>query len=111
MITRYGVYNDAQVEEFLKRIHGMVHWLLIYKEKESPLLESYFDTVQSRIHALSSFFNDSPDIINLAVIIEQARNEYEKGELCDHKAYRRYIFDAHFAVDCLVHKEEVLKDV
>lgn len=111
MITRYGSYSDAQIEGFLKRIHGMIHWLLLYKERKSPVLESYFDVVQSKVHALSSFFNDSPDVIDLAVIIEQARNEYNKGKLCNNQLYRHYIFDAHSAVDHLVQKEEVVKDV
>lgn len=111
MNTRFGKYGDEQVEEFLKRIHGMIHWLLIYKEKNSQVLDSYFDLVQRKICGMNSLFGNSPEIIDLAVIVEEARLEYEKGIECDNKKYRSIIFDAHSAVDRIVHKEEVEHDV
>jgi len=111
MNTKYGEYDDAQIEEYLKRIHGMVHWLLLYKERKSPRLSGYFVFVQKKVQGLSSLLNNSPDIVDLAVILEQANIEFSKGKLCDNKQYRRYIFDAHSAIDRIVSKEEVVNDV
>lgn len=108
MNDTFNSFTAEQVESYFKRMHGMVHWLLLYKESHYCYLDKYIDTVQSHIRGLGSLFKDSPEILELAVVIEELRLENNKGDECDYNTYRKLVFDAHAIIDRIVHKKEVL---
>ena len=106
MKTIYGEYGNDQFAEYLKKLHSMIHWLLIYKENENSVLSDYFIFLQERINGLSSILNNPPELIELSVLIECAKNENGKGADCNNQLYRRFILDAHSVVDKIGAKEE-----
>lgn len=106
MKTIYGEYSNGQFTEYLKKLHSMVHWLLIYKENESSVLPDYFTLLQNRVNGLSSLLNNPPEIIELSVLIECAKNENNKGTMCNDQTYRRFVLDAHSVIDRIGAKEK-----
>lgn len=106
MRTIYGEYSNDQFAGYLKKLHSMVHWLLIYKENGNAILSDYFILLQNRINGLSSLLDNPPEIIELSVLIECAKNENNKGEKCNDQTYRRFILDAHSVIDKIRVKEE-----
>lgn len=105
MRYRYGDYPATQFQGYLKKLHSMVHWLLIYKENNDEVLDNYFKSVQYKIAGISSLLMDPPEIIELMVLIECAKNEFTKKD-CDDQLYRRTILDAHSLIDKMGEKGE-----
>lgn len=99
MKYKYGIFSQEQLHEYKKLLHNKIHWLLIYEESSYPKLDEYISSLQFQIAALAELIN-SPQIINLADIIECIRIEYQKDSH-NHKKYRKLVFDAHSVVDLL----------
>lgn len=105
MTTLYGDVPQEQFKAYCKKLHSMVHWLLIYKDNNDPILKTYFSSVQYKIYGLSSLLMNPPEIIELMALIESAKHEYDKDD-CDNRLYRRTILDAHSVIDHMgVNKE------
>lgn len=98
MKYKYGNFSESQMSEYKKILHNKIHWLLIYEENHFSNLVSYIITLQFHIAGLAELI-DSPQIINLANVIENIRMEYENNHT--HKKYRKLVFDAHSIVDSL----------
>lgn len=98
MDTKYGTISKEQFEEYKKQLHGMVHWLLLYKEKEFEKLDDYFSSVLFKINGLNSVMNYPSNIMMLLTTLEAARLENEKED-CDYNKYRKAILDAHSIID------------
>jgi len=101
MKYKYGVLPDEQFEAYKKRIHSLVHWLLIYAEEENPILDGYFDKVQYKLNGLNELLNYPTQMIEIMNLIESARIEYKK-ENHNYKVYRKIILDAHELIDDIV---------
>ena len=37
--NKYGKFTNEQFEEFKKRLHGQIHWLLVYEDEKNPILD------------------------------------------------------------------------
>jgi hypothetical protein len=98
MDTKYGTISKEQFEEFKSQLHGMVHWLLLYKEKNFEKLDDYFSSVLFKINGLNSVMNYPSNIMMLITTLEAARLENQKDE-CDYNKYRKAILDAHSIID------------
>lgn len=93
--------TPEQLNEFKKRLHSKIHWLLIYKEADDcDFFDSYFNKVMQFVVGLNEVFDHSPDIIELLTVLQVAYIESRK-EPFDHKAYRRSILEAHNIIDRL----------
>lgn len=98
METKYGTVTEEQVSEYKKQLHAMIHWLLVYKEKNYEDLDNYFSSVLFRINGLNSILNYPPNMLGLMTTLESARLENLNPEY-DHKKYRKAILDAHAIID------------
>ena len=98
METKYGTITQEQFEEHKKQLHAMIHWLLVYKEKDYADLDNYFSSVLFRINGLNSVLNYPPNMLTLMATLESARLENQNPNF-DHKKYRKAILDAHAIVD------------
>lgn len=99
MRSLYCEFNEEQFAAYVKKLHSMIHWLLVYKDENNPVLGDYFSVIQSKIAGFNSLLMNPPEMIELMGLIECARLEYLKGDACDSKVYRRTILDAHSVID------------
>lgn len=99
MEDKTGAIDSVQFHQYLKKLHSMIHWLLIYKEQDDDALATYFDSVQDHIQGLNALLNNPPEIMELLVSVECARREFLKGKCCSYKKYRRIVLDAHAIID------------
>lgn len=93
-----GEYPSSQFNEYKKRIHSLIHWLLIYADEDNPILMSYFAKVQCKLDGLNALLMFPIQIVEIMNLVEAARIEYEKDQ-CRKDVYRKLILDAHELVD------------
>lgn len=105
METKYGTITKEQLEEYKKQLHAMVHWLLVYKEKNYEELDEYFSSILFRINGLNSVLNYPPNILGLMATLESARLE-NQNENFDFKKYRKAVLDAHTIIDKIGESDE-----
>lgn len=98
MKIKYGEIPEMQFEQYRKRLHSLIHWLLVYADSNNPILTQYFDTVQYKLLGLNSLLNYPEQIIEMMNLLESARIEYGK-EGRNMRKYRRTILDIHDLVD------------
>ncbi len=97
---KYGQCSDAQLAEYKRSLHSLIHWILRYKDAHKyDILSHYFDTVQYKLNGASSLFKNDPNILKAMGLIESARVEFDKGENCNQKLFRSAILDAHTLID------------
>lgn len=102
MKHKYGEFTDNQFMDYGKRLHSMIHWLLVYSDNnEHERLDSYFEKVQYKLDGLNSVLNNPPEMVDLVTLIEAARvihsvKEFNKAQ------YRKMILDAHEVVDRMI---------
>lgn len=101
MDHKYGTFPASQFEEYKKKMHSMVHWLLVYQESNDPALLNYFSKVQLKLAGLNELLGNPSPMIDLMVLVEAARIEYEKPDF-QHGLYRKMILDAHECIDMIV---------
>lgn len=100
MKSRYGEIPEEDFREYKKRIHSMVHWLLVYADEDNPCLQEYFIKVQTKLAGLSSLLPDNSVIVELMVVVESAKLLMEDKDF-NRKLYRKLIFDGHDLVERL----------
>lgn len=99
MHHKYGSYPKNQFHDYKKRMHSLVHWLLIYAENEDKsYVNNYFQIVQERINGLNELLDFPVQIIEIMSFIESAKIELNKDDYC-HNKYRKIIFDVHELID------------
>lgn len=98
MKYKYGHYPSEQFEEYKKKIHSWVHWLLIYAENQDPNLNAYFDKVQYKLDGLNELISHPTQLVEIMNLIESAKIEYNKKDY-SHKTYRKIILDIHELID------------
>lgn len=100
MKNKYGNFSDEQFAQYKKRLHGLIHWLLIYAEDDNPNIEHYFDKVQIKLDGLNELLLFPAQIVEIMSLVEAARIEWNK-ESYRHEVYRKLILDAHELIDSL----------
>ena len=98
MEYKYGIYPNEQFDDYKKRIHSWVHWLLIYAERQDPNLNTYFENLQYKFDGLNELINYPTQLMEVMNLIESAKIEYNK-ENYSHKKYRKIILDIHELID------------
>lgn len=96
----YGNYPDYQIHGYKKKIHSLIHWLLIYKEENQSILNRYFETVQYKLDGFNELMLYPEPMIEIMNLVESARLEFNKSN-CNHENYRRIILDIHSLIDKL----------
>lgn len=101
MEHKYGSFTDEQFEEFKKRLHSKVHWLLVYREADDyEYLDEYFENLLRYIASLNSLLENNANIIDMLVLLEAARIESLKPD-CNVRIFRKNVLDAHKVIDRL----------
>lgn len=98
MKYKYGEYPEEQFEGYKKRLHSLVHWLLIYAEEHSPIIDDYFTKVQYKLDGLNELIGHPVQLVEIMNLVESARIEYHKPDY-SHKVYRKTILDIHELID------------
>lgn len=98
MKYKYGEYKNEQFHEYKKRIHNLIHWLLIYAEEKNPNLNNYFEKVQYKLNGLNELINYPSQLVEIMSLVESARIEYNKIDY-KHSIYRKIILDIHELID------------
>ena len=98
MEYKYGVYPSTQFHEYKKRMHNLIHWLLIYAEEKNPCLNDYFNKVQYKLDGLNELIKHPAQLIEIMNLVESAKIEYNKPDY-SHKVYRKIILDIHELID------------
>lgn len=101
MKTRYCVLSDAQKVDTIKLLHNSIYWLLLYKEREDPCLEGYFDVLLFKIGGFNSLLGYPTEMVEILALLEAAKVELQKGEEFNFRLYRKAILDAESVVDRL----------
>ena len=100
MKYKYGNYHENQINGYKKRLHSLVHWLLIYAEEKNSNLNKYFDLVQYKFDGFNELMNYPTQIVEIMNYVESARIEYNKDDY-NHERYRKTILDVHDLIDKL----------
>jgi len=98
MKYKYGEFKSEQVHDYKKRMHSLVHWLLIYAEEENPTIDKYFETVQTKLNGLNELIGYPTQLIEIMALVESAKLEYH-SDCYEHSKYRGFILDAHELID------------
>lgn len=100
MKYKYGNYPSYQVDSYKRRIHSLIHWLLIYKEENDKILDRYFETVQYKLDGFNELMLHPVCMLEIMTLVESARLEFNKTN-CNHENYRKIILDIHSLIDRL----------
>ena len=98
MEHKYGTYPSFQFEDYKKRLHSKVHWLLIYAEEKYDKLDEYFPKLQLFLNGLNEMINYPTQLVEIMNLVESARIEYNKEEY-NFRIYRKMILDIHELID------------
>lgn len=102
MIGKYCNFKPGQLEDFKKRLHSKIHWLLVYKEADDcDFFFDYFQSVLDYVGGLNDLLDNSSCVINLLITLQVALNEAKKKD-CNFKLFRKNIFEAHGIVDQII---------
>ena len=103
---KYGQFNEEQLDNYKKKLHSKIHWLLIYKdpatakEYEDVDFYQYFDYVMKEINGLNELLLYPDEIVELMSILEAAWLESLQLNYSFAK-YRKLILDAHHLIDII----------
>lgn len=100
MEYKYGHYPSEQFNKYKKRLHSLVHWLLIYAEEKNPILDNYFTKVQCKLDGLNELIEHPSQMVEIMNLIESARIVYNSPTY-DYEIYRKIILEIHDLIDML----------
>lgn len=104
MDNKYGYFDEKQFEDFKKKMHREMFWLLLYKDPKTAEqyahvdFNKFFEGLMRRINGLSSLLFYPQEIIGIMSNLEAARLETEKNDF-DYQNYRKLVLDAHALLD------------
>lgn len=81
-------------------MHSWVHFLLIYAEQKTDILDNYFDIIQTRLNGLNELLQYPSQLIEIMNLVESARLEFNSSEY-RHAKYRKLILDIHDLIDLI----------
>jgi len=98
----YGKISDKQLSEFKKRLHGKIHWLLVYKEDDSFNVDfdAYFEELMEFIGRAGEVLRQDSIALEILITLKMAYDETTKDSF-SHYRYRHYVLEAHNLVDRL----------
>ena len=100
---KYGEFTVEQMEEYKKKLHKQIHWLLLYKDpaiEQKPQINfyEYFFWLMKKISGLNCLLCTPPELVELLATLEAAKGETKKDKF-NFRIYRKLILDAHGLVD------------
>lgn len=110
MKYKYGNYSDEQVENYKKKLHKKMFWLILYKDPQTKSeypdvdFDRYFKSLMKEINGLNDLFGRPPEIIEIMALLQAAYTETQR-DIFSYSAYRKFVLDAHALVDQINNKE------
>lgn len=104
MKTAYGEFEPEQFDEYKRKLHAKMFWLLIYKDPATCKnytdihFDKYFQSLLKEINGLNDVLLCPPELIEVMSLLRAAYNESLRDPL-DYAAYRKLVLDAHNALD------------
>ena len=98
----YGKITKEQLDDFKRRLHNKIHWLLIYKESDEFKVdfEAYYTELMTYIGNAGEVLRQDAIALEILTTLSLAHNETLKEEF-NHGRYRKYVLEAHNLVDRL----------
>lgn len=98
----YGKITQEQLDDFKKRLHSKVHWLLIYKESDDFAVDYdfYYTELMNYIGKAGEVLRQDSVALEILTILTMAYEETTRDEF-DYKRYRHYVLEAHNLIDRL----------
>ena len=98
----YGTFTDKQICEIARSMHGDIHKLLLYKDKniKDKIFDSdsdfliFFENLLYRFGGLNELLGEPIQIINLMSSLQAAYSCVQKDNY-SYKLFRRLILDSH----------------
>jgi len=102
MNTLYCDITEVQLDDFKKKLHNKIHWLLIYKESDdfNVDFDNYFTELMKYVGSFSTIFNKDATTLEILTMLQMAYDESANDNF-SHKRYRHYVLEAHNLVDKL----------
>lgn len=100
----YGTFDDTQFEDFKKKLHNKMFWLLLYQDPKTKDsfgkvdFTQYFTSLMKEIDALNELLSYPESIVEICCKLQAAYSETCKDEF-DYLTYRKLVLDAHALVD------------
>ena len=104
MMHRYGNFPDSQFNQYKKKLHKDLFWLLLYKDPKTSEqfqnvnFDKYFVGLMRKIDGLNDLLMNPVELIEIMSLLQAAYKE-TSYEFFDFSVYRKLILDAHSLVD------------
>ena len=104
---KYGEFTKQQLDEYKKKLHNKMFWLLLYKdpktkdkypEMDNESFKSYFEFVMKEISGLNELLSCPAEIVEILSLLMAAWLENLNDDF-NYRSYRKLILDAHHLVD------------
>lgn len=100
---KYGSFTETQIDEYKKKLHKKIHWLLLYKDPniqrdEEVNFQQYYFWLMKSISGANSLLRYPNEMVELLSVLQEARKESYKEDF-DFGIFRKLILDAHSIVD------------
>ena len=98
----YGKITQNQLDDFKKKLHNKIHWLLIYKESDDFNIDfdAYYMELMRQIGKAGDVLKQDAVTLEILTTLSLAYDETTRDEF-DHKRYRKYVLEAHNLIDRL----------
>ena len=104
VMYKYGAYDDIQFASYKKKLHGLLYWLLLYKDPKTKdqfsnvNYDKYFNNLMKRIDGFNRLMNYPKEIVEIDNLLESAFIETQKDNF-NYKEYRKFVLDAEALID------------
>lgn len=105
METLYGCFQSEHLDDYKKKLHSKLYWLLLYKDPETKDqfnvdFDKYFVNLMKELTGLSEILLNPTELLEMMSKLQAAYNETLKHPF-EYGIYRKFVLDAHSCIDRL----------
>ena len=111
MISKYGDFNEEQLNDYRERLHNKLFWLLLYKDPDTKEdfsyvdFGAYFNTLMLELNGLNTLLLYPHGLPELLSTLQAAYEESERTPF-HYRVYRKLVLDSHALLDRLNWEDE-----
>lgn len=104
MKTLYGTFSEEQMEQYKKKLHSKMFWMLLYKDPETENkyknvnYNNYFVNLMKEINGLNVILQYPDEIVGIMSMLQAAYSETQETPF-NFQDYRKFVLEAHNLVD------------
>lgn len=104
MISKYGDFSLEQIQEYKKKLHDKLFWLLLYKDPSTCEefqhidFDRYFTNLMKELNGLGDLLLHPRGLVEMLTVLEAAYLESKETQF-NYKTYRKFVLDAHTLLD------------